>query len=75
MEELYSIMSDLLDLEHNQKSLLWLLEAIEAAYSGDEQKEINFTVNSAKYYLKALQAELRAVISRIDNYIVAVKDK
>lgn len=39
MEELYSIMRDLLEVEYNQESLLRLLRAAEAAYSDEKQEE------------------------------------
>lgn len=39
MEELYSIMRDLLEVEYNQESLLRLLRAAEAAYSDKKQEE------------------------------------
>ena len=41
MEELYSIMGDFLGVEYNQESLLCLLRAAEAAYTGKEQAEAN----------------------------------
>ena len=37
MEELYSIMRDFLEVEYNQESLICLLKAAEAAYSGENQ--------------------------------------
>ena len=55
MEQLYSIMRDFLELEHNQEALLCLLKAAEAAYSKDMHEESELVANSAKYYLKALQ--------------------
>lgn len=69
MEELYSIMRDLLEVEYNQKSLLCLLEAVEAAYTGKKQTEAKLIANSTKYYLQALQEELKAAINRMDSYI------
>ena len=69
MEELYSIMRDFLEVEYNQESLLCLLKAAEAAYSGKEQEEAKLIANSAKYYLQALQKDLKATINRIDLYI------
>lgn len=69
MEELYSIMRDFLEVEYNQESLLCLLKAAEAAYTGKEQAEAKLIANSAKYYLQALQEEIRAAISRLDSYI------
>lgn len=69
MEELYSIMRDFLEVEYNQESLLCLLRAAEAAYTGKEQAEAKLIANSAKYYLQALQEEIKAAISRLDSYI------
>ena len=69
MEELYSIMRDFLEVEYNQESLLCLLRAAEAAYTGKEQAEAKLVANSAKYYLQALQEEIKAAISRLDSYI------
>ncbi len=69
MEELYSIMRDILEVEYNQESLLCLLRAAEAAYTGKEQAEAKLIANSAKYYLQALQEEIKAVINRLDSYI------
>ena len=69
MEELYSIMRDFLEVEYNQESLLCLLRATEAAYTGKEQAEAKLIANSAKYYLQALQEEIKAVINRLDSYI------
>lgn len=66
MEELYSIMRDFLEVEYNQESLLYLLKAAEAAYSGEKEDLI---VNSAKFYLQALQEELKVAINRLDFYI------
>ena len=67
MQELYSIMRDLLEVEYNQKSLLYILKRLEASY-GNEQEE-KWIANSAGYYLEALQKELRGVISRLDTYV------
>ncbi len=69
MEELYSIMRDFLEVEYNQESLLCLLRAAEAAYTGREQAEAKLIANSAKYYLQALQEEIKAAINRLDSYI------
>lgn len=70
MEELYSIMRDFLEVEYNQESLLCLLKAAEAAYGDEKQIEAKLIINSTKYYLKALQGELRVAIHRLDSYIV-----
>lgn len=69
MEELYSIMRDFLEVEYNQESLLCLLKAAEAAYTGKEQAEAKLIANSAKYYLQSLQEEIKAAINRLDSYI------
>lgn len=75
MEELYSIMRDFLEVEYNQESLLRLLRTAEAAYSDEKQEEAKYLANGTKYYLKALQKELQAVINRLDSYIVAEAKK
>lgn len=69
MNELYSIMRDLLEVEYNQKSLLCIMETLAAAYSGEEQGEASLTVNGARYYLAVLQEDLRVAISRLDTYM------
>ena len=69
MEELYSIMRDLLEVEYNQESLLRLLRVAEAAYSDEKQEETKYLANCTKYYLKALQEELQRGINRLDSYI------
>ena len=69
MEKLYSIMRDFLEIEYNQESLLCLLRAAEAAYSGEKEAEAKLIANSAEYYLKALQGELKMAINRMDLYI------
>ena len=69
MEELYSIMRDFLEVEYNQESLVWLLKAAEAAYIGKEQAEAKRIANCTKYYLQALQEEIRVAINRLDSYI------
>ena len=69
MEELYSIMEDLLQVEYNQKSLLYLLKAAEATCSNEKLEEANLITNSTKYYLQALQREIKAAINKLDSYI------
>ena len=75
MEELYSIMRELLEVEYNQESLLCLLKAAEAAYSSKERTETEMIINSTKYYLIALQKELKAAICRLDSYIAEKANK
>lgn len=69
MEELYSIMRDFLEVEYNQESLLSLLKAAELSYSEESQEETKLILNSIKYYLKAIQVDLRASIHKLDFYM------
>ena len=69
MEELYSIMRDFLEVEYNQESLLCLLKAAETAYNGEKEEKAKLITNSTKYYLQALQKELKAAINGLDSYI------
>lgn len=69
MKELYAIMRDLLEVEYNQESLLYVLETLEAAYGEQERRDVKMIVNHTKGSLKALQVELKAAINRLDNYI------
>ena len=69
MEELYSIMRDFLEVEHNQKSFVSLLTAAESAYTSENQIKAKLVANSAKVYLKDLQVELKKAINRMDSYI------
>lgn len=71
MEELYLIMRDFLEVEYNQKSLLYVLETLEAAYSEKKEEDAKLIVNHTKGCLKALQGEIKAAINRMDNYIAA----
>ena len=75
MDELYSIMRDLLEVEYNQKALLHVLRTIETAYSSEREEDAKSIANSTKYYLKALQEELRAAIDKLDLYIVRSAEK
>lgn len=75
MEELYSIMRDFLEVEYNQESLLCILKAVEAAYTSEKEVEVKLITNSTKYYLKALQKELKAAISKLDLYIAEKTNK
>ncbi len=71
MKKLYSIMEALLEVEYNQRSLLYVLEVLDAAYSEQEQEEVKLVINHTKGSLKALQEEMRAAIRKLDNYIAA----
>lgn len=68
MQELYSIMRELLEVEYNQKSLLYMLKELENLYRNEPDRE-GWIMNSTRYYLEALQRELRGVISRLDLYL------
>lgn len=69
MQELNSIMRDLLEVEYNQESLMFLLGAAEAVCSEKEQKEAKSVANGTKFYLSAIQDELKVAINRLDLYI------
>lgn len=69
MDELYSIMRDFLEVEYTQESLICLLKAAENAYENEKQNEAKLTANSVKYYLKALQSDLKIAINKLDSYI------
>lgn len=69
MEELYSIMRDLLEVEYNQKSLLHMIKRMETNCSTEQREEMQLIVNGTKYYLEALQIDLKKSINRMDKYI------
>lgn len=69
MEELYSIMRDLLEIEYNQRYLLCVLKALEATNSNEEQEMVRVIANGTRYYFEALQKELKAIINRLDTYM------
>lgn len=69
MEELYSIMRELLEVEYNQKSLLHIIKQLETNSSAEQKEDIQLIVNGTKYYLEALQMDLKKSINRMDRYI------
>lgn len=69
MEELYSIMRNFLEVAYNQESLICLFKAAEAAYTGEKKEEAKLIANSVKFYLQALQGEMKVAINRLDSYI------
>ena len=69
MEELYAIMRGFLETEYNLESLSCLLNAAEATFANEKQEDARMVANGAKYYLKAVQEELKASIGRMDTYI------
>lgn len=52
MEELYSIMRDLLEVEYHQESFICLLKAAEAGYTEENQAEARLLADSAEFYLR-----------------------
>lgn len=72
MDELYAIMRDLLEVEYNQQSLLWILQAVEATESPEMGEDVKYITNSVRYYLEAVQKELREGINRLDDYALEV---
>lgn len=77
MDELYSIMRDLLEIEYNQKSLLHFLTITETACHESHREEFKpdttLISNASKYYLEKLQKELKSAIGRLDDYIAHIK--
>lgn len=70
MQELYSIMRELLEVEYNQRSLRRIMKMLETACGQEEdQGEENLIVSGIGYYLKILHKDLETAISRLDSYI------
>ena len=69
MEELYSIMRDLLEVEYNQKSLFHIIKLLETNCSTEQKEDVQMIVNGVKFYLEALQMDLKKSINRIDKYL------
>lgn len=70
MQELYTIMRDFLETEYNLESLSCLLDAAETSFTDEKHENAKLVANGAKYYVDALQEELKAAIGRMDTYIV-----
>lgn len=68
MQELYSIMRELLEVEYKQKSLRYIVRMLEKAYEQEEEKG-DLIVNGIGYYLTALHNDLKITIGRLDRYI------
>jgi len=60
-------MRDLLEVEYNQKSLLYVIRMLER--NVEQGEEIQLIINGAKYYLEALQMDLKKSINSLDKYI------
>lgn len=69
MKELYLIMRELLEVEYNQKSLLYIMEMLETAYNEGERECSGLTVNGVRYYLAVLHKDLGTVINKLDIYM------
>ncbi|MCX4321669.1 MAG: hypothetical protein OSJ59_01755 [Lachnospiraceae bacterium] len=69
MQELYSIMRELLEVEYNQKSLRYMMKMLEAAYGQEDLGKENLIVSGIGYYLTVLHRDLKSAIGRLDSYI------
>lgn len=69
MKELYLIMRELLEVEYNQKSLLYIMEMLETAYNEGERECSGLAVNGVRYYLAVLHKDLGTVINKLDIYM------
>ena len=70
MQELYSIMRELLEVEYKQKSLHYIMKMLEKAYVQEEERgENDLIVSGISYYLAALHKDLGIAICRLDSYI------
>ncbi len=69
MNELYAIMRELLEVEYNQKALLYIMERLEEAYGGAEQEDPGLAVSGVRYYLTVLHRDLGITINRLDAYM------
>ena len=75
MQELYSIMRELLEVEYNQESLRYIIKMLEAAYGQADQGKENLIVSGVGYYLAVLHRDLGTAINRLDSYIAETAKK
>ena len=75
MQELYSIMRELLEVEYNQESLRYIIKMLEAAYGQEDQGKENLIVSGVGYYLAGLHRDLGTAINRLDSYIAETAKK
>lgn len=75
MQELYSIMRELLEVEYNQESLRYIIKMLEAAYRQEDQGKENLIVSGVGYYLAVLHRDLGTAINRLDSYIAETAKK
>ena len=75
MQELYSIMRELLEVEYNQESLRYIIKMLEAAYGQEDQGKETLIVSGVGYYLAVLHRDLGTAINRLDSYIAETAKK
>ena len=69
MKDLYNILDELFEIEHNQKSLEFILALVEESFAVSEHKEIRFLINFSKLYIKAVKRDLSEIIERMDEVL------
>ena len=69
MKDLYNILDELFEIEHNQKSLEFILALVEESFAFSEHKEIRFLINFSKLYIKAVKRDLSEIIERMDEVL------
>ena len=67
MKDLYTILDELYEIEHNQESLEFILTLVEESFAFSEHKEIRFLINFSKLYIKAVNRDLSGLIERMDE--------
>ena len=67
MKDLYNILDELFEIEHNQESLEFILALVEESFAFSEHKEIRFLINFSKLYIKAVNRDLSGLIERMDE--------
>ena len=67
MKDLYTILDELYEIEHNQESLEFILALVEESFAFSEHKEIRFLINFSKLYIKAVNRDLSELLERIDE--------
>jgi len=70
MEELYSVMEGLLELEYKQRAFIQMLQAVEVAYGlQEEQEKMRMLTDNAKWQMESCKADVRRIIRKLDEYI------
>ena len=69
MKDLYTILDELFEIEHNQESLEFILALVEESFAFSEHKEIRFLINFSKLYIKAVKRDLSEIIERMDEVL------